>query len=109
MSDENLLTSEGTSTTVIDLGFGPKETKETGSCCCFCLKKKSAPRKSHCEVKRSGWSNMQPTPADVGSEDSSIAPSDSFFEIGHEQHRPSIVRKLRLSRDLTMESFPEWQ
>jgi hypothetical protein len=67
MSDENLLTSDGTSTTVIDLGFGPKETKETGSCCCFCPKKKSARRKSHREVKRWGWSYMQPTLADVGS------------------------------------------
>lgn len=109
MSDEKLLTSEGAFATVIDLGFGPKETKETGSCCCFCPKKKSPRRKSHREVKRSGWSNMQPTPADVGREDSSIAPSDSFFEIGHEQHRPSILRKFKVSPDLTMESFPEWQ
>ena len=109
MSEQNLITSDGTSTTVTDFGFGPKKTKETGSCCWLCPKKKSARRKSHREVKKWGWENIQPTPDDVGSEDCSTAPRGSFFEIGHEKDNSSIVRTHRVSHDLKIESFPEWQ
>ena len=109
MSVEKLLTTDGSSTSVIETNFVPKKTKETGSWCCFCPKKKSVDRKSHCEVKKWGWSQTQPTLANLGKEDCSTSLRGRIFEIGNEQDNQSIARRLRMSRELTMESFPEWQ